>query len=108
MSEQKVIVAGWCTVDPQKRDEAVESFKPLVLRARRAPGCLDVAFTADPVEPNRVNIFELWQSEADLNAWRAVARPPKKVTPLLRMEVQKHIIERSGPPFARSKRARAR
>ena len=108
MSEQKVIIAGWCTVDPKRRDEAVESFKALVLRARRAPGCLDVAFTADPVEPNRVNIFELWQSEAALNAWRAVAKGPKKVTPLLRTEVQKHIIERSGPPFERSRRVRAR
>ena len=107
MSEPKVIVAGWCTVDPKKRDEAVESFKALVLRARRAPGCLDLSITADPVDANRVNIFELWQSEADLKAWRAVAKHPKKVTPLLRAEVQKHIIEHSGPPFGPSKRRRA-
>ena len=105
MSEPKVIVAGWCTVDPKKRDEAVESFKALVLRARRAPGCLDLSITADPVDANRVNIFELWQSEADLKAWRAVAKHPKRITPLLRAEVQKHIIEHSGPPFAPSKRA---
>jgi quinol monooxygenase YgiN len=105
MSEPKVIVAGWCTVDPKKRDEAVESFKALVLRARRAPGCLDLSITADPVDPNRVNIFELWQSEGDLKAWRAVAKHPKRVTPLLRAEVQKHVIERSGPPFEPNKRA---
>jgi quinol monooxygenase YgiN len=107
MNEPKVIVAGWCTVDPKKRDEAVESFKHLVLRARRAPGCLDLSITADPVDSNRVNIFELWQSEGDLKAWRAVAKHPKKITPLLRMEIQKHVIERSGPPFAPTKRRRA-
>jgi quinol monooxygenase YgiN len=105
MSEPKVIVAGWCTVDAKKRDEAVQSFKSLVLRARRAPGCLDLSITADPVEANRINVFELWQSEGDLKAWRAVAKHPKKITPLLRAEVQKHIIECSGPPFAASKRA---
>ncbi|WP_148252848.1 putative quinol monooxygenase [Aidingimonas lacisalsi] len=99
MSERKVIVAGWTTVDPEKRDEAVESFKDLVLRARNAPGCLDMAITADTVDPSRINIFEFWRSEEDLNAWRAVSDPPKEVTPIVKMEVQKHIIQESGPPF---------
>jgi quinol monooxygenase YgiN len=107
MSEPRVIVAGWCTVDPKKRDEAVESFKALVLRGRRAPGCLDLSITADLVDASRVNIFELWQSEEDLKEWRAVAKHPKRITPLLRMEVQKHVIDRSGPPFASSKRRRS-
>ena len=61
MSEQKVIVAGWYTVDPKRRDEVVENFKDLVLRARSAPGCLDLAITADPVDSNRINNFEFWQ-----------------------------------------------
>ena len=73
MSEQKVIVAGWYTVDPKRRDEVVENFKDLVLRARRAPGCLDFATTADPGDSNRINNFEFWQSEKDLNSWRAVS-----------------------------------
>jgi quinol monooxygenase YgiN len=101
MSEQKVIVAGWYTVDPKRRDEVVESFKDLVLRARSAPGCLDLAITADPVESNRINLFELWESEEALNAWRAVSRAPKKMAPILRMDMQKHIIQKSGSPFQR-------
>jgi hypothetical protein len=32
MSEPKVIIAGWCTVDPKRGDEAVESFKDVVLQ----------------------------------------------------------------------------
>lgn len=99
MGEQKVIVAGWCTVDPTRRDEVVENFKDLVLRARSAPGCLDVAITADPVDSSRINIFEFWQSEKDLNSWRAVSNLPQEITPMLRMEVQKHVIQQSGPPF---------
>ncbi|MDN3517507.1 antibiotic biosynthesis monooxygenase family protein [Aquisalimonas lutea] len=99
MSEEKVIVAGWTTVDPERRDEAVESFKDLVLRARNVPGCLDMAITADTVDPSRINIFEFWRSEEDLNSWRAVSDPPKKVTPIIQMGVQKHIIQESGPPF---------
>ena len=34
-------------------------------------GCLDMAITADPVDSNRINIFEFWRSEKDLNSWRA-------------------------------------
>jgi len=101
MSAQKVIVAGWWTVDPDRRDEAVESFKDLVLRARGTPGCLDLAITADPVDSTRINIFEFWQSERHLNSWRAVSRPPKRITRTLRLEVQKHVIQHSGPPFAK-------
>ena len=46
MGEPKFIIAGWCIVDPEKRDEAVEHFKDMVLRARKAPGCLDFMRTA--------------------------------------------------------------
>lgn len=99
MSDKKVIISGWTTVDPEKRDEAVESFKDLVLRARNAPGCLDMAITADTVDPSRINIFEFWRSEEDLTAWRAFSDPPKEVTPIVQMEVQKHVIQESGTPF---------
>jgi quinol monooxygenase YgiN len=99
MNERKVVVAGWFTVAPKERDEVVKSYKDLVLRARSAAGCLDLAISADPVDPSRINNFEFWQSEEDLDSWRAVANPPKEVTLMLRVEVQKHVIQKSGPPF---------
>ena len=99
MVEQQVIVAGWYTVNAVERDAVVASFKDLVVRAREAPGCLDVAITADPVSPNRITIFELWRSEADLNSWRAVANAPKLTSPMQHVEIHKHFIDRSGPPF---------
>jgi quinol monooxygenase YgiN len=99
MSTQKVIVAGWYTVDPSKRDAMVEKFKDMVLRARSAPGCLDMAIAADPVDSNRINMFEFWRSEKDLNSWRAASHAPKKVARILRVEMQKHTIQQSGPPF---------
>jgi len=99
MNTQNVIVAGWCAVDPSKRDEVVEKFTDLVLRARSAPGCLDMAITADPVDSNRINIFEFWRSGKDLNSWRVRCKPPKKLPRMLRVEVQKHTIQQSGPPF---------
>ncbi|MGQ9425840.1 putative quinol monooxygenase [Gilvimarinus sp. F26214L] len=99
MASSKVVIAGWFTVDPSKRDEVVDSFKDLVVRAREAKGCLDLAITADPVDPARINNFELWVSESHLNSWRKIANPPENITPMLQVDVQKHMIDRSGPPF---------
>lgn len=99
MNTHKVIIAGWFTVDPSKRDEVVKAHEDLVKRARQAPGCLDLAITADPVDPARINNFEFWQSEEDLDSFRAVANPPKAITPILSTEMQKHEINKSGPPF---------
>jgi quinol monooxygenase YgiN len=99
MKQSKVIIAGWVTVDPKKRDAVVESFKDMVSRARSAPGCLDFALTADPVNPSRVNNFEFWRSEKDLKAWRSACKPPKKIAAMVRVKVQKHVIQKSGPPF---------
>ncbi|SDL69288.1 Quinol monooxygenase YgiN [Modicisalibacter muralis] len=99
MGERKVIVAGWFTVEPEKRDAVVESFRDLIQRARNAPGCLDLAITADPVDSSRINNFEFWESEEALDEWRAVSDPPKQIAPMLQVEVQKHILQSSGPPF---------
>jgi 4-aminobutyrate aminotransferase-like enzyme len=46
----------------------------------------------------RRDIFKLWQSEEDLRAWRTVAIL-RKVGRMRRIEVQKHVVARSGPPF---------
>ena len=99
MKASKVIVAGWYLVDPEKRDKVVASFEALLLRARNAPGCIDFAISADPVDPSRLNMFEFWRSEADLRAWRAVASAPKMIARMRRVEVQKHVVQSSGKPF---------
>ena len=54
------IIAGYVTVDEGKRDAFVEAHRDLITRARQAPGCLDVAITADPVDPRRIYNYERW------------------------------------------------
>ena len=99
MAERKVIVAGWVTVQPAKRDAVVEGFKEMVQRARVFPGCLDFSMTADPIEPGRLNLFEFWESEKALKAWRAAAEGPKRIAKMLQVKVRKHLVHGSGPPF---------
>jgi Antibiotic biosynthesis monooxygenase len=39
-------------------------------KERRAPGCLDFAITADLIDPGRINVFERWETQEAVRAWR--------------------------------------
>jgi len=65
-----VIVAGHLVLDPRQRETYLEGCRDVVDQARRAPGCLDFAVTADLLDSSRVDIFERWESQAAVNAFR--------------------------------------
>ena len=94
-----LIVAGHYKVPAARRQAFVEAFADLIRRARANPGCLDLSISEDPVDPSRVNLMELWESEADLKAWRKICNPPKSNVRFKSVNIQKHHISRSGPPF---------
>jgi quinol monooxygenase YgiN len=72
-----IIIAGYTRTDAGKRNGTVEAFRGMVERARAYDGCLDFAIGADPVDPERVNLFECWRDQATLDAWRKVAKGPR-------------------------------
>jgi quinol monooxygenase YgiN len=98
MSKQ-VIVAGWGTVDPKRRADAISKFGDLVARARKTTGCIDFAISPDARDPSRVNLFELWESAEHLNAWRKSCKRPKGAVKFVVGHMQKHEIAKSGKPF---------
>jgi hypothetical protein len=51
-----VIVAGHITVEPQQRESYLAGCVSVVERTRGTAGCLDLAITADLIDPGRVNI----------------------------------------------------
>lgn len=65
-----LIVAGHLMVAADDRDAYVDDCIAVVEQARRTPGCLDFALTADSVEPCRVNVYERWRSMSELEAFR--------------------------------------
>lgn len=65
-----VIVAGHIEVEPGRRDAYLAGCVGVVEQARRAPGCLDFAITADLVDPGRIVILERWETRADVEAFR--------------------------------------
>ena len=94
-----IIIAGKEYVAAEERDAYVASFQDFVRSARKEPGCLDVVVAADPIEDDRVNMFELWESKEKLDAFRRKAKPPKGTTEILKEDVKMYVIRSSGPPF---------
>jgi quinol monooxygenase YgiN len=94
-----VIIAGPVFVEPADRDRVVAGLRVVVEAARRYPGCLDVSISPDPVDPGRVNIFEHWETQEILDAWRAIAPPPTSSAELTADRVRKHVVSRTGHPF---------
>jgi quinol monooxygenase YgiN len=65
-----VIVAGHLMVEPGQREAYLAGCVTVVEQARAAAGCLDFSITADLVDPGRVNVFERWESQAAVEAFR--------------------------------------
>lgn len=65
-----VIVAGHLVVDEKDRAEYLEGCRAVVEQARSAPGCLDFAISPDLLDPGRINIFERWETQAAVEAFR--------------------------------------
>ncbi|MEO3755549.1 antibiotic biosynthesis monooxygenase family protein [Streptomyces sp. B6B3] len=72
-----IIIAGHELVDAERRDTFVAAFRDLVTQARGVDGCVHVAITADSVDPERVNMIEVWRDAEALKRWRRQARGPK-------------------------------
>jgi quinol monooxygenase YgiN len=71
-----VIVAGTFEVDPEQRDAFIASRLDRMRTSRAETGCIEYTFSADPLEPGRVVLFERWASQADLDAHLAAPSPP--------------------------------
>lgn len=93
-----LIVAGRLQVDSSDRDQYVADCIDVVNKARTAPGCLDFAITADSVEPDRVNVFERWESDTELEQFRGSGPDAGQKAQLRDVRVQKYRISATEDP----------
>jgi quinol monooxygenase YgiN len=64
-----IAIIGYIDVEPGERDRLVASTIELQRATRDdEPGCLNYTIAADPVNPSRISIVELWDSAASLEA----------------------------------------
>jgi len=57
-----ILLTGWIDVDPERRDAALLAGRPHMQATRAWPGCLDYVWSADPLNPARIYVYERWES----------------------------------------------
>jgi quinol monooxygenase YgiN len=92
-----IIVSGRIFVRPGARPGFLASSAEAVAQARRYPGCRDFVVAADPLEPDRVNVYEEWESEEALLAFRGTGPDEDLGVSILRADVFRHVVSSTGP-----------
>lgn len=93
-----IIVSGRIYVRSGSRDDFLASSFEAMVKARSAPGCRDFTVAADPLEPQRVNVYEEWDSKEQLLTFRG-SGPDESLSSLIESaDVSRHEIASSGPP----------
>ncbi len=87
-----LIIAGYLMVARAERDAYVADCVSVVEAARTAPGCLDYSITADTVDPVRIVIYERWESEQELLAFRGSGPSDDQQTAILDADVKRYEI----------------
>jgi quinol monooxygenase YgiN len=87
-----LIIAGRLTVDPADRAAFLVANADVVGRAREAIGCIDFVQAPDPLDPSRINVFELWDGEDNLLAFRGAGQPASDSPPIQSADVKRYVI----------------
>jgi len=93
-----IIVSGRIYVRPGTREEFLMRSEEAVVQARRSSGCRDFVVAADPIEPDRVNVYEEWESEQSLAAFRGDGPGDDLSSRIVTANVAKHIVSSSDRP----------
>ena len=93
-----LIIAGHLVVSPAERDEYVAGCIAVVNAAQAAPGCLDFSITADSVDADRIRIYERWETEAHLLAFRGSGPSPGQQAAIVAADVKRYGISSVGDP----------
>ena len=69
-NKMAIIVAGKLILKSNQRNAFIEKSHKSILLARDNKTCLDFAVSPDPLDINRVNVFEKWVNRQALEAFR--------------------------------------
>lgn len=92
-----LIVSGKLYLKPGAMKKFLAASARAIALARNSPGCSDFVVAAVPIEPDRVNVYEEWESENALLAFRGNGPDSNMWSAVFRAEVFRHVIASSGP-----------
>ena len=76
-----IIITGTVDVDPERREAALIAAQPHMRATRALEGCLDYVWSADPLVPGRIYVYERWESREHPICSRVMAAKPLSETP---------------------------
>ncbi|AXT86677.1 antibiotic biosynthesis monooxygenase [Aeromicrobium sp. A1-2] len=96
-----IIIAGHIRVAAAERNRYLSAVEGVAAQARATTGCHDFIQSADPIEPERINIYERWESDEDLISFRTSGNDenePPSLPDVLGAEVSKYRISSVESP----------
>ena len=87
-----IIIAGTLLVEAGDRGRYLAAVAGVARLARQAPGCFDFVQAADPLDAERINVYERWESDEDLHRFRTSGGPDLDLPPLRSADVHKYRI----------------
>jgi quinol monooxygenase YgiN len=93
-----LIVSGKIYVTKGERDTFLALSKDSIIEARRTRGCRDFVVAPDPIEPDRVNIYEEWDSADQLETFRGEGPGDQLIKLIKSADVRRHVVAESGAP----------
>jgi len=87
-----LIVSGHLVVDPAERASYLDGCRRVVELARAAPGCLDFAVSPDLLDYGRINVYERWETRADVETFRGSGPSDDQQAALLAASVAEYDI----------------
>lgn len=88
-----IIVSGRLFIKSGARDQFLAASAEPMAAARIAPGCVDFVVAPDPIDADRVNIYEEWEAESHLQKFREVGPSDDMSALIARAEVKQRVIE---------------
>lgn len=92
-----LIVAGSLRIAQGKRDHFLAISHAAIVAARKAPGCGAFVVAADTIEADLVNVYERWDGEAELMAFRADGPSADLAGLIVGVSVRRYEIATEGP-----------
>lgn len=90
-----IIVSGKLYVETGNRDAYLADCRAIMETARATDGCSDFHLTADPLEDDRINVFEMWESKDALEKFRGSGPPSAQAAQIRAASVHEYMVTSS-------------
>ena len=87
-----IIVSGWLRVAAAARTPYLERCREVIAAARAAPGCIAFHLSADPIDDERINVFEQWEGAEAVEAFRGSGPSDEQQSMIIGAQVEQHEI----------------